>query len=94
MFEIYDELHAEPQQQYPTRQEALLELERRAKLPWDSEPNLAPCTSWRTCGRNYELREYDTSQLPWKKLWHRAVLELDATGARWLVDAAERNSWK
>jgi hypothetical protein len=60
---IEDELHTELQEdQFPTRQEAVAELRRRAYLPWDTAPNLAPCTSWRTCGRRYDLIQCSDSQ--------------------------------
>jgi hypothetical protein len=76
MFVIEDELHAEPQGEYPDREAALAELQRRARIPWDQEPNLAPCLSWRTCGRNYEVIHYDDKQSPWKELSRISVLEV------------------
>ena len=86
MFIIEDELHAEQQDgEFTSFQEALVELKRRAALPWDRSPNVAPCTSWRTCGRKYEIIEYDDSTRPWKQLSCVAMLEISAKGARWLV---------
>ena len=41
--------------EYTTFADALSELERRANLPWNEPPNLAPCTNWRNCGRRYEI---------------------------------------
>lgn len=54
-FVIEDEFHAEWQGEFASEQEALVELQRRAQIPWDHEPNQAPCTSWRTCGRTITL---------------------------------------
>jgi hypothetical protein len=85
MFAIEDELHAEPQDgEHATLAEAVAELRRRAALPWDEVPNVAPCTSWRTCGRAYEIVEYDTSSNPWKELRRIPFLEVNAAGAKWL----------
>jgi hypothetical protein len=77
---IEDELHAELQDgEFLTRQEAVAELQRRADLSWDAEPNLAPCTSWRTCGRRYELIERSGSEEQSRTL----ALEVSAAGAQW-----------
>jgi len=86
MFIIEDERHAEPQEgRFASFQEALVELKRRAALPWDQAPNVAPCTSWRTCGRKYEIVEFDDSTLPWKQLSRVPALEVSANGAKWLI---------
>ena len=57
-FEIYDEAHAESQSDHDTFESAITELKRMAQIPWDQEPNQAPCTSWKTCGRRYEIIPY------------------------------------
>ena len=90
MFLIEDELHAEPQGEFATYEEAVTELRRRAKLPWDEEPNAAPCKSWKTCGRRYEVVEYDTASRPWKELRRTALLEISATGVVWLTPDQQR----
>jgi len=85
MFLIEDELHAEQQEgEYQSLVEAVAELQRRASLPWDQEPNAAPCLSWRTCGRTYEIVEYDTTSTPWRELSRIPYLEVTASGVRWL----------
>lgn len=38
---IEDEAHTELHGEYPTFEEAVLELERRALVPWDQPPNVA-----------------------------------------------------
>jgi hypothetical protein len=87
MFKIEDELHAEFKDgEFGTLDAALTELRRRAQLPWDEPPNVAPCTSWRTCGRCYEVVEYDPSHAPWKELRRTPALEIDSAGARWLTN--------
>lgn len=86
MFVIEDELHAEWQGEFQTRQHAIAELRRRALIPWNEEPNAAPCTSWVTCGRSYELVEYDDSTVPWKQLSRALILEISASGVRWLAE--------
>lgn len=44
-FVIEDDFHAEQSGEFATEHEALAELRRRAELPWDKEPNQAPCTN-------------------------------------------------
>jgi hypothetical protein len=84
MFVIEDESHAELQGEFPTFEGAVTELRRRSLLPWDETPNVAPCKSWKTCGRRYEVIEYDISTMPWKEVQRQAVLEISASGAKWL----------
>jgi hypothetical protein len=86
MFVIEDELHAEWQGEFQTRHEAISELRRRALISWDEEPNAAPCTDWITCGRKYELVEFDDSTLPWKELSRTLLLEISANGVQWLSE--------
>jgi hypothetical protein len=83
MFVIEDEAHAEPQGEFETFDDALAQLRLRAAIPWDHEPNRAPCTSWRTCGRRYEVVEYDARQTLRRELDRVLVLEVSATGVRW-----------
>lgn len=88
MFVIQDESHAETQDgKFQTRRQAIVELERRAAIPWDKEPNKPPCTSWRTCGRHYEIVEFDDSTSPWKELSRELVLVISAAGVEWSPNA-------
>jgi len=64
MFLIEDEKHAKQHGQFSSFDEALAQLRRTAKIPWDAAPNSAPCTSWRTCGREYVILELDDSSTP------------------------------
>jgi hypothetical protein len=80
---IEDERHAEPQGQFASVQHAFAELRRRATIPWDQAPNRAPCMSWQTCGRAYEVVEYDDTHSPWTELRRVAVLEVSASGINW-----------
>ena len=83
IFAIEDELHAEPQGEFPTLEGAVAELERRASLPWDKEPNVAPCANWRNCGRHYDIIEYDVSTKPRRELRRVSALEVSAKGVHW-----------
>jgi len=83
MFVIEDEIHAEWKGQYGSFEEALGELKRRATIPWNEPPNLAPCMSWMTCEREYVIIEYDESGVPWKELRRVPVLEVSASGLIW-----------
>ena len=83
MFIIEDELHGSQVGEYASLTEAIAELQRRAALPYEP-PNVAPCTSSRTCGLRYEIIEYDTSFTPWKELQRIPYLEVTVDGAKWL----------
>ncbi len=84
MFVIEDDLHAEQQDgQFASFEDAIEELERRARIPWDEEPNQAPCSNWRNCGRKYVVIECDTSRLPWNELSRTEVLDVSADGVTW-----------
>ena len=84
MFKIEDESHAEPQKgEFDSFEAAMNELKSRAQLPWDEAPNRCPCTSWKTCGRNYQIIEYDDSTIPWKELDRHDVLTVSAQGVIW-----------
>ena len=85
MFKIEDELHDEPHAaEFDTFEDALDELKRMASVPWNKTPNRAPCMSWRTCGRSYEVVEYDVSDHPWRELQRVAVLSISAEGSKWV----------
>jgi hypothetical protein len=83
MFVIEDELHAEPQGEFETFESALAELRRRALIPWDQSPNCAPCLSWQTCGRSYDIIEYDSTGQPWQQIRRVQVLKIAADGVQW-----------
>lgn len=86
LFKIEDERHAEPQAgEFTSLAAAAVELRRLSGLPWDHAPNVAPCTNWRTCGRTYEVVEYDASFQPWKELNRVTALEVTAEGTKWLA---------
>lgn len=85
MFIIEDEIHAEHHGQFSSFHEALSELRRRAKIPWDESPNVAPCMSWRTCEREYVILEFDDSHRPWRELRRVAVLNVSASGVKWAI---------
>ena len=80
---IEDELHAELHSEHAALQDAVAELERLARVPWDVDPNAAPCQSWRTCGRRYSIVEYDASSEPWRLQRRLPALEVSAAGAVW-----------
>ena len=83
MFVIEDGEHCEAQGRFETFELAVAELRRRARIPFDQEPNRAPCTTWRTCGRTYEVCEFDTSVEPWKLSRRVPVLEVSSAGPKW-----------
>ena len=92
MFVIEDDIHAEMHGQYSSFDEALDELRRRAGIPWDEAPNVAPCTNWKNCGRQYVVIEYDDSRRPWRELRRVLVLEVCAAGVKWASDFADTDN--
>lgn len=84
IFVIEDDVHAELCGEFSTFQEALSELGRRAKIAWNEDPNLCPCTSWETCSREYMIVEYNvTSPDSWKKVNEFPALSVSAKGTFW-----------
>jgi hypothetical protein len=83
LFVIEDEAHAELCSEHATLEEAVAKLKQLAEIPWNEQPNLAPCKSWRTCGRRYELVQYETSSRPWKQLRRTPALKVNAKGVSW-----------
>ncbi len=83
---IEDDTHSEWQKgSYKSPDEALIELQRRAKISWDKEPNTCPCTSWKTCHRSYVILEYKTK--PWEEISRTSpILDISSKGVTWLVD--------
>jgi len=82
-FVIEDQRHAETISEHATLAEARHELEHLAQTRWDQPPNLAPCGSWQTCGREYEIVEYETGAHPWKVVSRAGGLEISAEGLVW-----------
>ena len=82
-FIIEDESHAEWHSEHPSLFDAAEELKRLAGIPWDQRPNVAPCQSWKTCGRKYEVVEYDSAKTPWRELRRLPALEINAKGVLW-----------
>lgn len=82
MFTLEDTIHC-TLEKYDTFELALEAVQRRAQIPWHEEPNQAPCTSWRTCGRSYIIGEFDETTNPWTTLKITPILEIDAKGVRW-----------
>ena len=83
VFLVEDEFHAEPQGEFDSLESALAELRRRAEMPWDAAPNRAPCGSWRTCGRQYVVIEFDTTQSPRQEKQRLHVFDISAEGVKW-----------
>jgi hypothetical protein len=86
---IEDSEHAEHVAQFARMPEALAALQAFAKLPWDVQPNRAPCESWKTCGRSYDIVEFDDSKAPWEEVRRFAVLKVSKAGVSWLGGAQD-----
>lgn len=84
-FVIEDELHCEIIGEFVAKSDAVDMLKRLAQAPWDEQPNCAPCMSWKTCGREYVLIEYDTASEPWDELSRSGALNISAAKVEWLL---------
>lgn len=93
MFVIEDEIHAEWCGEFTTFQEALSELQSRSKVQWDQQPNVCPCSSWKSCGREYSIVEFDTSIEPWRQIKRTPILNISSKGTVW-VKGSENNDLK
>jgi hypothetical protein len=82
-FVIMDEFHSELQSEHATLADAWTELLRLSKIEWDVAPNKAPCGSWQTCGRHYEIKEFDDSKQPSILIRTIDALQIDAKGVVW-----------
>lgn len=83
MFIIEDEIHAELCGEFESFSEAFTELQARSRIPWDQKPNVCPCTSWKTCEREYSIVEYYSSSEPWREISRTPVLTISAKGTIW-----------
>lgn len=83
MFVISDDLHDETAGEFSSLDDAVGGVQQLATVSWDEGPNLAPCTSWRTCGRHYDIVEYDDSSLPWHEVRRYPAVQIDASGVKW-----------
>jgi hypothetical protein len=90
MFVIEDELHVEWHGQFGSFDDALIELKRMATIPWDEAPNVAPCSSWESCRRDFAIVEFDESQTPWRKLRRVPVYSISAAGLNWANSIDQR----
>jgi hypothetical protein len=80
---IEDSIHCEWIDECESFEEAIERLQQLARLRWDEEPNRAPCTTWRKCGREYQVVGYDDSTTPWKIVREADVLKVSASGVEW-----------
>ena len=87
IFVIEDQNHAEWIGEFDSIASAWAQLKKFSELPWDARPNRCPCQSWRTCGRDYEIQEYDNSSEPWDLINQFNGLEVSASGVTWGPDA-------
>jgi hypothetical protein len=80
-FRIVDEIHDEPAEgEFATFATALAEVRRLVSIPWGEEPNVAPCQSWRTCGRHYEIVEFDEG---WVERNRTSIVEITHNEVKW-----------
>ena len=76
-------MHAESCDKSASFESAPAEPKAGAQIPWNSLPNVAPCTNWRTCGRDYVIVEYDRSRTPWIEIERTPILWISSDGVVW-----------
>lgn len=81
---IEGSIHCERIDECESFEAAIARLRELAYLPWDHEPNRASCMSWRTCGREYQIIEYDDSATPWTVVREADVLKVSASAVEWI----------
>jgi len=84
-FIINDNIHCEIWDGFETFTQALEEIQRRCSIPWDQTPNVAPCRSWKTCGRQYSIHEYLASD-PSELVNSTYICEIRASGTTWYIE--------
>jgi hypothetical protein len=82
-FVIEDEVHCDWHGQFAKLEEAIAKLRRLSGTPWDQPPNVAPCTNWQSCRREYSIIEFDDFHTPWKELRRIAALDVSSSGVTW-----------
>jgi hypothetical protein len=76
-FVVEDSFHSDTVATFPSRDEALAFVDRLRNDP-EVEENRAPCTSWRTCRREYYLLDYDDQgRTPWTLLTREPLFAID-----------------
>ncbi len=79
-FVIYDELHAEDIGEFDSLESVNAKLRELAKLPWNTDPNKAPCKGWESCGRDYGVIEYDATSSLGTEISRTAAFSITAQG--------------
>jgi len=75
--------HAEHHGEFTDLAAAVDELRRLAEIPWDHEPNQAPCQNWPSCGRRYEIIEFVDTPEPRRELRRTRALDISKKGVVW-----------
>jgi hypothetical protein len=76
-FVVMDDFHSGTVAIFLSRDEALAFVDR-LRNDLDAEENKPPCTSWRTCRREYYLLDYDDEgRTPWTLLKREALFAID-----------------
>lgn len=81
-FVIEEEGHAEVIGEFESFSEAILELKKISKTPWNTEPNISPCTN-PNCSRDYMLIEYEVSNKQWKIIKNDFALSVEPLSVKW-----------
>lgn len=77
-------MHYDTVGEYGSFGEAMECIRTLTGIPWNEEPNVAPCASGETCSRLYVINEYDTSTIRWKYIsTTEPIVDISAKGVTW-----------
>ena len=79
-FVLEDDIHAEYIAEFDTFDSALKKAEELAALPWDDEQNKCPCSSWKTCERQYDIVEFQVIGDNWGEINRTEVFKISSAG--------------
>ena len=81
---IEDEFHCEYIWEFDILEDAISELKKLSVTKWMEWRNRPPCTSWKTCVRDYLLMEFsDTTKSPWKQERRENIFSINENGIKW-----------
>lgn len=84
VYTINDQLHDESLGKYETLEQAQDELQKLAKIPWGTKPNIPPCTKGLACARDYEIIVYGVySKTSPNSEFRYAGVHINSKGVHW-----------
>ena len=83
IFVLEDNVHAEHVGEYELFNDALEKAKELYLIPWDKEPNKCPYLSWKTCGREYRIVNFEVVQDKWNELARSEIFSISSSKKEW-----------